>query len=55
MKTTVFICTYNRGNLIDGNLKFIIKHQTLKPNEIIDKNIFKCDAFYIDRKWPAHN
>jgi len=35
---TVFICTYNRGNLINGALKSIIKHQTQKPNEIIVVN-----------------
>jgi len=38
MKTTVFICTYNRGNLINGTLKSIINHQTQKPDEIIIVN-----------------
>jgi glycosyltransferase involved in cell wall biosynthesis len=38
MKTTVFICTYNRGYLINGTLKSIINHQTQNPNEIIIVN-----------------
>jgi glycosyltransferase involved in cell wall biosynthesis len=38
MKITVFICTYNRGNLINGTLKSIINHQTQKPDEIIIVN-----------------
>jgi len=35
MKTTVFICTYNRGYLINETLKSIIVNQTRKPDEII--------------------
>jgi GT2 family glycosyltransferase len=38
MKTTVFICTYNRGNLINDTLKSIIVNQTRKPDEIIIVN-----------------
>ena len=38
MKITVFICTYNRGYLINGTLKSIINHQTQNPNEIIVVN-----------------
>ena len=38
MKTTVFICTYNRGNLINGTLEALINNQTRNPNEIIVVN-----------------
>ena len=38
MKITVFICTYNRGKLIDGTLRSIIKNQTIKPDEIVIVN-----------------
>ena len=38
MKTTVFICTYNRGKLINGTLRSIIKDQTKKPDEIVIVN-----------------
>ncbi len=38
MKTSVFICTYNRGNLIEGTLRSIIIDQTKKPDEIIIVN-----------------
>ena len=35
---SVFICTYNRGNLINDTLKSIIVNQTRKPDEIIVVN-----------------
>ena len=35
MKVTILICTYNRGNLIHGTLKSIIKDQTRKPDQIV--------------------
>ncbi|WP_288955303.1 glycosyltransferase [uncultured Polaribacter sp.] len=38
MKTTVFICTYNRGNLINNTLKGIIENQSLLPEEIVVVN-----------------
>jgi GT2 family glycosyltransferase len=38
MVISVFICTYNRGDLIDGTLRAIIKGQTLLPDEIIIVN-----------------
>lgn len=38
MNTSVFICTYNRGNLIDGTLRAIIKRQTMLPDEIVVVN-----------------
>ena len=38
MKTTVFICTYNRGKLISGTLQSIINNQIRKPDEIIIVN-----------------
>jgi len=38
MKTTVFICTYNRGNLINGTLEALINNQTRNLNEIIVVN-----------------
>lgn len=38
MKVSVFICTYNRGNLIDGTLHAIIKDQSLLPDEIVVVN-----------------
>lgn len=38
MKTSVFICTYNRGDLIDGTLNAIIMKQTILPDEIIVVN-----------------
>jgi glycosyltransferase involved in cell wall biosynthesis len=38
MKTTVFICTYNRGNLINGTLEALINNQTRNPNEIVIVN-----------------
>jgi glycosyltransferase involved in cell wall biosynthesis len=38
MKITVFICTYNRGNLINGTLEALINNQTRNPNEIIVVN-----------------
>jgi len=38
MKTTVFICTYNRGYLINGTLEALINNQTRNPNEIIVVN-----------------
>lgn len=38
MKVSVFICTYNRGNLIDGTLHSLIETQTRKPDEIVVVN-----------------
>ena len=38
MKITVFICTYNRGKLINGTLEALINNQTHNPNEIIVVN-----------------
>lgn len=38
MKVSVFICTYNRGNQIDGTLNAIINHQTRLPDEIVVVN-----------------
>ena len=38
MKTSVFICTYNRGHLINGTLRSIIIEQTKKPDEIVIVN-----------------
>lgn len=35
---TVFICTYNRGELIDATLQSIIKVQTILPDEIVVVN-----------------
>lgn len=35
---SVFICTYNRGNLIDGTLKTIIEGQNRLPDEIVVVN-----------------
>ena len=37
-KITVFICTYNRGGLINGTLESLIKHQTVPPDEIVVVN-----------------
>ena len=38
MRTTVFICTYNRGNLIEGALEALINNQKRIPDEIIVVN-----------------
>ena len=38
MKITVFICTYNRGNLIEGTLESLLKNQNRIPDEIIVVN-----------------
>lgn len=38
MKVSIFICTYNRGNLIDGTLRAIITRQTMMPDEIVVVN-----------------
>ena len=38
MKISVFICTFNRGNLINGTLQSIIKNQTQPPDEIVIVN-----------------
>jgi len=38
MKITVFICTYNRGNLIEGTLESLFKNQNRIPDEIIVVN-----------------
>ena len=37
-RISVFICTYNRGKLINGTLKALINNQTRKPNEIVIVN-----------------
>ena len=53
-KVTVFICTYNRGKLIDGTLDSLLNHQTILPNEIVVVNgggEFNC-APILD-KWSA--
>ncbi len=38
MKTSVLICTYNRGDLINGTLDSLINHQTKLPDEIVVVN-----------------
>lgn len=38
MKTSVLICTYNRGNLINSTLESLITKQTRSPDEIIVVN-----------------
>ena len=38
MTTSILICTYNRGSLIDKTLHCLIKRQTVKPNEIVVVN-----------------
>lgn len=38
MKTTVFICTYNRGNLINGTLDSVVNNQIKNPDEIVIVN-----------------
>ncbi len=38
MKISIFICTYNRGDLISGTLKSLINNQTKKPDEIVIVN-----------------
>ena len=49
---SVFICTYNRGNLINDTLKSIIVNQTRKPDEIIVVNGGgKNDCQKILEKW----
>ena len=49
---SVFICTYNRGKLIDGTLEAIIKYQTRIPDEIIIVNGGgKNDCQPILEKW----
>ena len=52
MTVSVFICTYNRGNLIDGTLCAVIERQTRKPDEIVVVNgggINDCHATIV--KW----
>jgi len=52
MATTVFICTYNRGTLIEGTLESIIKHQSIKPDELIIVNGGgEKDCFPVMEKW----
>ena len=52
MTTSILICTYNRGNLIDKTLDCLIKRQTVKPNEIIVVNGGGQDnCNYILQKW----
>lgn len=58
MKVSVFICTYNRGNLIDGTLNAIINRQTKLPDEIVVVNgggINDCHATIEkwQRQFPA--
>ena len=38
MKTTVLICTYNRGNLINGTLDSVLNHQIRNPDQIVIVN-----------------
>ena len=38
MKVTVFICTYNRGNLIEGTLDSLLINQNHVPDEIVIVN-----------------
>ena len=38
MTTSILICTYNRGSLINKTLYCLIKRQTVKPNEIVVVN-----------------
>ena len=38
MSITVFICSYNRGDLIDGTLRSLIEGQTRQPDEIVVVN-----------------
>ena len=52
MKVTVFICTYNRGNLIEGTLESLLLNQNYGPDEIIIVNgggINNCQK--IIEKW----
>jgi glycosyltransferase involved in cell wall biosynthesis len=52
MKTTVFICTYNRGNLIEGTLESLLKNQNRSPDEIVIVNgggIKNCQKMI--KKW----
>lgn len=52
MTVSVFICTYNRGNLIDGTLNALIKRQTRIPDEIVVVNGGgKNDCCEILNKW----
>lgn len=51
---SVLICTYNRGELIDGTLRAIIKEQSLLPDEIIVVNGGgKYDCSPILDKWKG--
>ncbi len=38
MKISILICTYNRGNLINGALSSLIEKQTRRPDEIVVVN-----------------
>ena len=38
IKTSILICTYNRGDLINETLKAIIVDQSIKPDQIIVVN-----------------
>lgn len=38
MKTSLLICTYNRGSLINNTLKSIFENQSTKPSEVIVVN-----------------
>jgi len=38
LKISVFICTYNRGQLISGTLQSILNNQTKRPDEIVIVN-----------------
>lgn len=55
MKISVFICTYNRGNLIDGTLRALIEQQTMKPDEIVVVNGGgPNDCHATIEKWQKH-
>lgn len=52
MRASIFICTYNRGNLIDGTLRAVIEKQTRKPDEIVVVNGGgENDCHNIIEKW----
>ncbi len=38
IKTSILICTYNRGDLINGTLKALIVDQSVKPDQIVVVN-----------------
>lgn len=49
---SVLICTYNRGELINGTLRAIIKGQSMLPDEIVVVNGGgECDCTHVLNKW----